>query len=216
MKAKKVCLNILTSIIVLVTMYFLLFLVFNLSFSLLYKRRYVEGQSMQPTLNQNVSSEHEKGDIVYINPNKKGDKFDIVVTKHGDIEIIKRLVGTPGDKIQIVKDVDCYRLIVNNNQVYSRPFNLLTNSYYERYLTFVDNPDNQENIKIDSENSKLITLGDDQYFVMGDNWGKTDDSLVYGTFSSSQIVGKVDWIIKQGENKFVSTTKFMFYFIFKM
>ena len=77
---------------------------------------------MQPTINMNVEDSNAPGDRIFINQHEIGDVNDIVVAKVSWYEnyIIKRMVGTPGDKIEI-KDHDThFTLYVNDEPLYSK------------------------------------------------------------------------------------------------
>jgi len=164
---------------------------------------------MLPTINSSVDDPQASGDTILINKKKLGSRNDIVVAKVDwyDNFIIKRLVGTPGDKIQIKDQGDHYDLVVNNVTLYSKVkegtktdfVSTGTVGYYGDYLLFLENPEFAQYVETDG-NETYIKLDKDEYFLMGDNWGHTFDCIANGPIKSKQIIGKVDLIIEVGEN----------------
>lgn len=122
----------------------------------------VSGQSMEPTL------QNRDAGIVYLGSYRKHDPKigDIVVVKENHInkKIIKRVIGKPGDTIE-VKDGVLYR----NDKAVEEP-----------YI--------KEKMKYDYPK---ITVPADNYFCMGDNRNNSSDSREFGTFSKDQIIGKL-------------------------
>ncbi len=94
---------------------------------------------------------------------------DIVVvlpqTDRGD-PLVKRLVAGPGDTIELRNG----RMTVNGHELPARAA-----PFPQRYLL------------------PRMTLGEDQYFVLGDNYGKSDDSTNFGPVHRKSIIGKVWW-----------------------
>lgn len=153
-----------TIVVAFVIMMLLNLFVFNLSM--------VKGQSMQPTLVERDRLFVNK--IVY--DIGKPSRFDVIVLRDPSegVEkkefLVKRIVGLPGDTVE-VRD---HHLFVNGEQ------------QAEAYTdTEVQDPD-----------FGPITLEHDHYFVMGDNRheGKSKDSRVFGSITSSEIVGKAEFI----------------------
>lgn len=189
----------------------------------------VKGYSMQPTLNQNVKDPNAYGDMIYINKYATLSRNDLVVAKvdWSEYLIIKRLVGVPGDKIQIKDETTHYGLYVNDCLLYTKEKNGTnesfiktgTNGYYGDYLNFLDGyidhwqdekPQNVTHLIKEDENGKYIQLGEDDYFLMGDNWGHTTDSVRYGPESINSIIGKVDLIVDvTNTNPFFETWFFL-------
>ena len=153
-----------TIVVAFVIMMLLNLFVFNLSM--------VKGQSMQPTL-----VEHDR---LFVNKMVyhfgEPSRSDVIVLRDpsegtGKKDyLVKRIVGLPGDTIE-VKD---HHLYVNGVQQ--------TESYTD--------------IEVQDPDFGPITLESDRFFVMGDNRheGKSKDSRLFGSITSSEIVGKAEFI----------------------
>ena len=131
----------------------------------------VDGPSMNDTLNDQ--------DRVLMNKFsyrvKTLDRFDVVVFKYAydtDTDYIKRVIGLPGETVRI----DWEGRIYINGQ-------LLEENYGKEVM---EDPGIAEN---------EITLGEDEYFVLGDNRNNSSDSRDpdVGAVSKSQIRGTV-WL----------------------
>ena len=103
-------------------------------------------------------------DIVLLSKVSSIDRFDIIVLKETDnnATIIKRVIGMPGDKVKI-----------RNNKIY------INNKIIEDEYAYGETSDYDE-----------ITLGDDEYFVLGDNRLISKDSRYFGAIKKSDIKGK--------------------------
>lgn len=128
----------------------------------------VNGGSMNPVLNS--------GDVVLMNRLSYDlgtpDRFDIAVfEKENDSLNIKRIVGLPGETIQI-KDNCIY---INGN-----PLEAENSLEYVTIAGIAEYP---------------VELGEDEYFLMGDNRDSSEDSRFagIGNIKRSQLVGKV-WL----------------------
>lgn len=115
-----------------------------------------------------MSPHYNTGDYMFIN--KLGRNFtrdDVIVYKHStsNAYLIKRIIGVPNEKITL------------NNRI------LLIN----------DNPLNDANLVGQFATSTInITLGNDEYFVVGDNLDHSAlDSITVGPIKASQIIGKI-------------------------
>ena len=222
-KAKVVIINILNAIMTLLTICLVFFFMVALTVNSVYIKTQVRGYSMQPTLNADAPSQGEEWDYVYINQIRSFKINDILVAKVEwfSYSIIKRLVGCPGDKIEIRDLGSVYGLYVNGEQLYTKEktdvtaHNLAggTNQYYQKYLDFI-NLNNEENfpnnVGTTSEGNKCIVLNAGEYFLMGDNWGETTDCLSHGPIKKSQIIGKVDLIVKHNQD---SNKEFIIYLL---
>lgn len=135
----------------------------------------VDGQSMCDTLQNNEIMFVTKPEYIFGQP----QDGDVIICKYpGRTEnFVKRLMGVPGDTIS-----------VQNNVVYRNGVAL-----DEPYLTETRNQD--------GFSMEPMTLGEDQYFVMGDNRDNSHDSRNYygygkpATLSRSQIIGHVRFVV---------------------
>ena len=135
----------------------------------------VSGQSMYPTLHDS--------DRMFMS--KLGDikRFDIVVLQapDQDKEYIKRVIGIPGDTIE-VKDGKLYI----NGQVVDQPF--INKETLVNKTVYIDDFTLQE---LTGE----LKVPEGKYFVMGDNRGVSKDSRMIGFIERSAIEGKAVFTI---------------------
>lgn len=130
---------------------------------------YMTGDSMKPTL--------KNGELVFVHKFMyhftKPKRFDVVVFENHKNNnshfYIKRIMGLPGETIQIING----ELYVNEEKLENTPFK-------EKIIT-----------------SGLVTepmvLGEDEYFVMGDNANNSEDSRSanIGNIAKQNIIGKI-------------------------
>ena len=130
----------------------------------------VNGESMMNTL-------HSK-DIMLLNEitYKFNDikRFDIVVIKINDENIIKRIIGLPGETVEY-----------KENKLY------INGKYYEE--PFLKNNQKTYDFKLKDIDYKVIPK--DCYFVLGDNRTNSTDSRLLGPISKDVIQGKTDLAI---------------------
>ena len=135
----------------------------------------VSGQSMYPTLHDS--------DRMFMS--KLGDikRFDIVVLQapDQDKEYIKRVIGIPGDTIE-VKDGKLYI----NGQVVDQPF--INTELLMNKTVYIDDFTLHE---LTGE----LKVPEGKYFVMGDNRGVSKDSRMIGFIERSAIEGKAVFTI---------------------
>lgn len=152
----------------------LLFLGISLAFIylLLFQTIIIDGQSMEPTLYHD--------DIVIAQKTNTVARDQVVIIDGSTIaqklqksdqnarDIIKRIVGMPGDKIALT-----------NNQLYIND-QLLLEALPGEIITY---PNRQ------------YQLETDEYFVLGDNSKNSLDSRVFGPIKREAIKGRALWLV---------------------
>ena len=130
------------------------------------RRTLVHGSSMDPTL--------QDGDSVWVNMLayrfSDPERYDIIVFPYSDdVNYIKRIIGLPGETIQINSNGD----ILINGKILQEP------KQFARMVT--------SGVAIEP-----ITLGPDEYFVLGDNRVNSKDSRYpeVGNIKRERIIGK--------------------------
>ena len=133
---------------------------------------YVKGASMEPNF-----YDHEYlivDEISYrFNAPSRGDIVVFRYPRNPQEYFIKRIIGLPGEKVQI-KDGKVY-LITDANPDGKQ----------------IDEPYLAEGTNTYSISEDIITLGDNEYFVLGDNRNSSKDSRSFGPVSRSFVTGKV-------------------------
>ncbi len=144
-------------------------------------RTEVDGSSMEPTLSHNDNLIVDKITYRFKDP----ERFDIIVFPFQykeDTFYIKRIIGLPGETVQIDEQGNIY---INGE--------VLTESYGREIIR-------PENIGIARD---PIVLGEDEYFVMGDNRNNSSDSRteMVGNIHRKDIIGRA-WVRIWPFNKF--------------
>ncbi len=130
----------------------------------------VDGSSMWPTL--------EDGDNLIVDKIsyriRDPERFDIVIFRYlylDDCYYIKRIIGLPGETVQIA-----------DGQIYING-EILEENYGSEPII---NP---------GRAYEPVTLGEDEYFVLGDNRNLSSDSREpsVGNVARSQIIGRAVW-----------------------
>lgn len=128
---------------------------------------HVEGNSMNPTI--------ENGDRIFVNRMgifknklKRGNIIELHAPDKSGRDYIKRIVALPGDTVQLKNN----KVYVNNEQ--------LNENYTSSQTTLV------------SGNETKWELGEDEYFVLGDNRlpRESNDSRIFGPIKKKAIVGR--------------------------
>ena len=119
----------------------------------------ITNKSMRPTLDEGYKILLIKKNFIF-----NGIKnFDIIVFRMGENNLVKRVVGCEGDRIEIIDG----ELYLNNDLI-----------KYEYYF-------------FDEEDNASYTVGKNQYFVLGDNISVSEDSRSFGFINESDIIGRV-------------------------
>lgn len=139
---------------------------------------HVNGPSMEGTLYHD--------DVVLLNKMAyrfhNVERYDVVAIKemgNNGYYDIKRVVGLPGETIQVVGG----KLVVDGKVLDELPFD--------------------DYILTGGRATSPVTLGDDEYFVIGDNINNSEDSRYsnVGNILKSEIRGKIFYRISPSQNK---------------
>lgn len=106
-------------------------------------------------------------EFMILNKLAKIDRYDIVVVDTKSDELIKRVYGLPGEKISI-----------ENNSIY------INDKKIEDVYAYGE-----------TSNYESITLGSDEYFILGDNRVVSLDSRTIGPVKKSQVKGTTNFIL---------------------
>ncbi len=152
----------------------------------------VSGHSMEPTL--------ADGDRLVVNPFGKDDvaRFDIVESTLGDREIpvVKRVIGMPGDQVQASAAGD--------------PPVVRVKPAGEDTVYVVDNPawSGRVGEKVEpccaddgttlprGKEPAWVTVPDGQFWLLGDNWGGSDDSRTFGFVEQDQVTARISFRVQ--------------------
>jgi len=135
----------------------------------LFKPFYVKGASMEPNFFDHEYLIIDELTYRFNEPNRG----DVIVFKYPDNPkeyFLKRIIGLPGERVKITGG----QVLIYNE---GHPEGL---SIKEGYLP--------KNIYTDGE--RTITLGQDQFFVLGDNRPNSYDSRRFGAVDRNLIVGR--------------------------
>lgn len=171
-----------------------------IGFNFIFEYLPVEGLSMYPTLNAS-----NKPDAVYMNHFDKGDIGDIVICKHDDILVIKRLIAKGGDKFAMTYENDEFKIFIiqKNTQIEKElilPFEVNITSNQNTYSNFIGLVNsNLDKTEIINEKTYFI-VPDKHIFYIGDNINSSNDCADYGPVKEENIMGTVRYIIYNRKN----------------
>lgn len=132
-------------------------------------RSRVDGSSMNPTLEDGDNLWVDKLSYRFGNPKR----FDVIIFNYDeDTTYVKRVIGLPGETVRIDQDG---HIFINDQ--------LLKEDYGKEVIL----PTNL------GRASQPVVLGEDEYFVLGDNRNNSQDSrwADVGNVNRKDIVGKV-------------------------
>lgn len=170
----------------------------------LFEMRWIPSASMHPTLIEgdrvivnkygSFQKTANRGDImIFYPPSETLEKTPWKVFSRltgffcKDTAYIKRVIGLPGEKIEIKKDN-----IVGSHQVYIND-EPLVESYIKNPLDYTECYDNMY--------CGPLYLGEDEYFMMGDNRGNSQDSRYWGPLKKDRFIGKATFVIRLSKLK---------------
>lgn len=156
----------------------------------LFQPFFVKGASMEPTFSEGdylIINEwgYKKTEIgffgfdtgISVNPFREVERLAVVVVRspdsirNGATYFIKRVIGLPGETVIIE---DGHVKIINKNS--PKGFVLDESAYLNASVKTIGTG---------------LTLGEDEYFIMGDNRGNSSDSRSWGALKKDHMVGTV-------------------------
>lgn len=154
--------------------------------------RWIPSGSMKPTLIEgdriivervtHFFKKPQRGDIlVFYPPFVKINKtpLGILARRTGigcnDVAFIKRVIGLPGDKVEVKKYPDGKYAVLINDKPLKEDYILSENDYIPCSETMYCGP-------------MIVPQG--KYFMMGDNRGNSEDSRFWGFLPEHRIVGR--------------------------
>lgn len=145
----------------------------------------VDGRSMYPTLKDGEFGFTNVGGIL-LNGVKRGDIVVVTMEEKGQkTHWVKRVIGMPGDTISCVNDIVFINGKVLDETQYIDPDYRQSCVDQFGYFNKVPNADNT-----DVQDFEEVKLGDDEYYVMGDNRPYSKDSRYVGPVKKSQLFAK--------------------------
>lgn len=121
----------------------------------------VSGDSMLPTL--------ENEELLLYSKGASAERFDVVIAEKEDgALIVKRVIGLPGDDVAVIDG----ELYINKEK------------YTETYLSSIYS-------EVFESEAFRVTLGEGEYFLMGDNRDNSKDSRDTGPILEEHILGVV-------------------------
>lgn len=130
----------------------------------------VVGASMEDTLHD--------GDVLLVDVGAEDiDRYDVVTLHSGEVKLIKRVIGLPGETVQI-----------------------------EGGKVFIDGKEIADQYAETTEDGgvagEAYKIGEDEYFVMGDNRGNSVDSRIFGSVNIEDIIGEAFFSLRPFNKKF--------------
>jgi signal peptidase I len=138
----------------------------------LFKPFYVKGASMEPNFFEKEYLIIDEVNYRFREP-KRGEVIVFKYPENPKEYFLKRIIGLPGERVKVSEG----KVVVYNQQF---PEGV---AIKEEYL--------DPSLRTDGE--KTIVLGDDQYFVLGDNRNNSYDSRRFGPVDKNLIVGRA-WL----------------------
>lgn len=142
---------------------------------------FVKGASMEPTFQSGDYLIIDEFSYNFLTKPERGEVIVFKYPKNPSDYYIKRVIGLPGETIEVKNG-----FVVVTNKEYPGG-HILNEAYLEGHVTYGD---------------EKITLGQNEYFVLGDNREFSSDSRRFGAVDKKYLVGKVlvrAWPIKSAE-----------------
>lgn len=126
----------------------------------------IEGQSMEPTLHAGQYLIVNKAVYRWLHPPQRGDIIVFEYPRSPDRDFIKRVIGLPGEEVEIRDGV----VYINGRALQE---------------AYISSPSRR------SFAARMV--GEDEYFVLGDNRPNSSDSRSWGMLPQKYIIGRA-WL----------------------
>ena len=151
--------------------------------------------SLGPISNRIFSNVPDRGDVIIFKP------------PHTNLDYIKRLIGLPGDRIEVRNG----NLIINRNSLeyenIREDSKVLKNGRIIKINVLKETLPNGISYEIynyldgsPGDNTKEFVVPENHYFFMGDNRDNSNDSRFWGTVEFNRLVGKAQIIFFSTED----------------
>ncbi len=151
--------------------------------------------SLGPISNRIFSNVPDRGDVIIFKP------------PHTNLDYIKRLIGLPGDRIEVRNG----KLIINSNLLeyenIREDSKVLKNGRVIKINVLKETLPNGISYEIynyldgsPGDNTKEFVVPENHYFFMGDNRDNSNDSRFWGTVEFNRLVGKAQIIFFSTED----------------
>ena len=151
--------------------------------------------SLGPLSNRIFSNVPDRGDVIIFKP------------PHTNLDYIKRLIGLPGDRIEVQNG----NLIINSNSLeyenIREDSKVLKNGRVIKINVLKETLPNGISYEIynhldgsPGDNTKEFVVPENHYFFMGDNRDNSNDSRFWGTVEFNRLVGKAQIIFFSTED----------------
>lgn len=146
---------------------------------------HVKGHSMEPTL--------EEGDRLLVEFWKRGDieRFDLVEARVGVAKspVVKRVIGLPGDTVAVrfVRGKPVVTLTPEGEETAY----VVENAHWGEQVGDQVAPCCKADGTAGTEAASVV-VPEGSYWLLGDNWGGSDDSRTYGFVKAADIGGRLN------------------------
>lgn len=146
------------------------------------KPTFIEGDRVLVERFSRFFESPKRGDIMVFYPPQedlKANPFAVFARLTGifckDIAYIKRVIGLPNEKVEIKSNYDGSYDVYINDELLDEPYIMDKFEYPSCKDGLICGP---------------IVLGEDEYFMMGDNRGHSADSRYWGALKKERFIGK--------------------------
>ena len=193
------------------TIFALVIIVFlaDVLFNLFFYQIKVEGASMQPTYNADLSLSEDASASIY-KDNVVVKKFwsyqpgDIVIISVNNKEIIKRVIAVEFQTLTLKKhqadNFEYYHFYLDDKEIdesyLGQNFTAMNNLYFENFC----HVQGVEKSGVGVNQQAQLVLKENELFALGDNRGNSEDAIDYRKpYSNSQVIGVVAFSYKYNQ-----------------